>query len=246
MAKGLFVTGTDTGVGKTVVTAALIRAAAEAGLRVCGMKPIETGCRKEPSGVRRSGTEVQHEDLTPSDGMFLKEATGMQESIDLVTPVRFESPLAPMPAAEIEGTPVDMKRIQDAFSALGKAYDAVIVEGIGGLFVPIAKDFFVFDLAKTFGLPLIVVSRPGLGAISHTMLTVDCAVRRGLAIAGIVLNYSRPAEGDLSEKTNPEVIAQICPLPIIGIFPHLPNLQSETIERAAARNLHMEVVAKYL
>src|SRR5512135_2476202 len=99
MTKGFFVTGSDTGVGKTIITAALIRAANNIGLRACGMKPIETGCRKSSSS---DGGQI----LLPSDGMFLREAAGMSDSLNLVTPLRFESPLAPLPASERESRPV--------------------------------------------------------------------------------------------------------------------------------------------
>ncbi|MBI5188968.1 MAG: dethiobiotin synthase, partial [Nitrospirae bacterium] len=205
MAKGFFITGTDTGVGKTVITAALIRAIGLLGLRACGMKPIETGCI-------RAKSKVKNRVLIPSDGMFLRELTDMDDPIDLVTPVRFENPLAPMVASNIEGIPVDIDKIKRAFEELSKGYDIIVVEGIGGLLVPIKRDYFVLDLVRDFGLPIIVVSRPGLGTINHTMLTVNYAIKEGLEVAGIIINYSRPPEGTLAEDTNPEIIRQISPV----------------------------------
>ena len=114
----------------------------------------------------------------------------MDDSIDLVTPCCFENPLAPMAASEIEGIPVDLEKIKKAYRKLSKNYDAVVVEGIGGLLVPIKRDYFVLDLAKDFGLPIIVVSRPGLGTLNHTMLTVNYAIKEGLNVAGIIINYN--------------------------------------------------------
>ncbi len=245
-AKGFFVTGTDTGVGKTVITAALIKASGLLGLRACGMKPIETGCTKSEFGVRSSEFGVKKRALIPSDGMFLKEMARLDDSLDLITPICFESPLAPLPASELEGVPVDFGKIQKAYTDLSKKYDAIIVEGIGGLLVPIKRDYFVLDLARDFGLPIIVVSRPGLGTLNHTMLTVNYAIKEGLKVAGIIINYNRPHRDTLAEDSNPEIIKQISPVPIIGVFPYLKDLESSTIEKAVVKNLDIETIKKYL
>jgi len=237
-AKGFFITGTDTGVGKTVITAALIKAVSLLGLKACGMKPIETGCKTAVSRKKRT--------LIPSDGIFLKEIAGMDDSIDLVTPIRFESPLAPLPASEIEGTSVDFEKIQKSYTALSKNYDVIIVEGIGGLLVPIKRDYSVLDLARDFGLPILIVSRPGLGTLNHTLLTVNYAIKEGVDAAGIIINYSQPPERTLAERTNLEIIKQISPIPLIGIFPYLKDLKSSTIEKAAVKNLNLQIIKKYL
>ncbi len=239
MPKGFFITGTDTGVGKTVIVAALVKGVRFLGYSVCGMKPIETGCKK-------SKFEVQKEKLIPSDGMFLREIAGMDDSIDLVTPITFENPLAPMAASDIEGVPVDIDKIQKAYKELSKKYDVVIIEGIGGLLVPVKKDYFVLDLARDFGLSIIVVSRPDLGTLNHTMLTVNYAIKEGLNVAGIIINYTRPPKDTIDEETNPEILKQISPVPIIGIFPYLKDLESNTIEKAIAKNMDLEIIKKYL
>ena len=101
-------------------------------------------------------------------------------------------------------------------------------------------------MAKNFGLPVIVVTRPGLGTINHTLLTVKCALKEGLTVAGIIINYSRPAEGTIAEQTNPAVLEKICPVPILGVFPYLENLEHTTIEKAALENLNIEIIKKYL
>lgn len=234
MAKGFFVTGTDTGVGKTIITAALIKTSNLLGFRACGMKPIETGCQRE-GGI-----------LIPSDGMLIKTVARMEETVNHISPCRFEKPLAPLPASEIEGISVNFEKIRKAYAELSQKYDVVIVEGIGGLLVPIRKDYFVLDLARDFGLPVIVVSRPGLGTINHTMLSVNYAIKEGLTVAGIIINYSQPPEGTPAEKTNPDVIKEISPVPIIGIFPYLNDLEETTIERAVVKSLNLEIIKKYL
>lgn len=248
MVRGFFITGTDTGVGKTVIAAALIQAIGFLGLKVCGMKPVETGCLKSDRVHPPEAEEFRAKDmvLIPSDGMFLKKMAGMDDSIDLVTPIRLANPLAPFPASEIEDTPVDIEKIKKAYAELSKKYEAVVVEGIGGLLVPIKKDYFVLDLARDSGLPIIIVSRPGLGTINHTILTVNYAIKECLTVAGIIINYSLPPEGTLAEKTNPEVIKKISPVPIIGIFPYLENMESITIEKAAIKTLDIERIKKYL
>ena len=234
MPKGFFITGTDTGVGKTIITAALILAVRRIGFKTGGMKPIETGCLR------------QGDVLVPSDGMFIKRIAHMEEKIGHITPCCFKSPLAPLPASEIEGIAVDLEKIGKAFADISKKYDVVIVEGIGGLLVPVTKDYSVIDMAKDFHLPLIVVSRPTLGTINHTMLTVNYALKEGLRVAGIIINYNQPPESTLAEATNPEIIKRISPVPVIGIFPYLENLERSAIEKAAEENLTVGVIKKFL
>ncbi len=157
MAKGFFVTGTDTGVGKTIITAALIKAAHFLGFKACGMKPIETGCKRAENKRQQTANREGNNSLIPSDGTFLREITDTGESIGLITPIRFENPLAPLPASEIEDKPIDLDKIKTAYKELSNRYDVIIAEGIGGLLVPILRDYFVVDLARDFGLPLIIV-----------------------------------------------------------------------------------------
>ena len=246
MVKGFFITGTDTGIGKTIITAALVKAAQFLGFNSVGMKPIETGCQKTVDSRQHTECSNDLHSLIPSDGNFLREISGSDESLDLITPVHFENPLAPMPASEIEGIPVDIGKITNAFAKLAYKYNVLIVEGVGGILVPIAKDYSVLNMAKDFGLPVIVVTRPGLGMINHTLLTVNYALKEGLPVAGIIINYSRPAEGTIAEQTNPAVLEKICPVPVLGIFPHLKNVERATIEEAALTNLNLEMIKKYL
>jgi dethiobiotin synthetase len=232
--KGFFIAGTDTGVGKTIIAGTLIKTLCFLGLKTAGMKPVESGC------IRENGV------LIPSDGMFLKQMAQMQEPVTELTPCCFESPLAPFPASELENTFVSVTKIRRAYFSLHTNYTAVIVEGLGGLMVPLKQDYFVVDLARDIGLPLIVVAKPGLGSINHTMLTVNYALKEGLNVAGIIINYSHPPENSLAEETNPKVLKQICPVPLIGIFPYLKNRDEDVLARAALKNLDLEVIKKYL
>jgi dethiobiotin synthetase len=202
---GLFIIGTDTGVGKTFVTAALARALNARGMDVGVMKPIETGCR------------LRQGKLYPADGAFLRQAAGVRDSLDLVTPVRFRLPLAPYAAAIREGRKVDLRLIDQAYRTLRKRHSFLLVEGIGGLLVPIRRDYTVLDLIRRFGLPVLVVARPGLGTINHTLLTVQRLQEAKVAVAGVLLNPapSGAAGGEtLAERTNPAVLQCLLPVPI--------------------------------
>jgi len=257
LSKGIFITGTDTGVGKTIVSAAIIRALIKKGIKVGAMKPIETGCvsiEQQSSRAAEQKSGGKTELLIPSDGMFLKEMADMDDPIDLVTPIRFEHPLAPMVASELEKIPVEINNIFDAYNVLSKKYDFMVVEGVGGLLVPIAKSsqqsavssqqsksneevnsntYFVIDLIKDLKLPAIVVVRPTLGTINHTLLTVNYALNEGINVIGVIINHHNPPTGDIAEKTNPEVLRQLCPVPVIGMLPYIDDISFEGIERNA-------------
>lgn len=232
MPNGFFVTGTDTGIGKTVVAGALIMALRAKGINACGMKPVETGCK------RINGT------LIPSDGTFLKQIARMDDPIEHITPFCFETPAAPSVASEIEKGDIDIRLIKERFQNLQKKYQPVIVEGVGGLLVPIKNDYFVIDLVRELALPLIVVSRPSLGTINHTLLTVNYALKEGIKVAGIIINFSNRPENTAAEKTNPAVIRKLSPVPVIGTFPYLENLEDETIKKAALTNICAEIILR--
>lgn len=230
MAGGFFVTGTDTGVGKTVIAGAIIAGLRANGVPAGAMKPVETGCT-------RTGSV-----LTPSDGMFLKKVGCMDDPINRVTPFCFETPVAPVVAAGLEGGAVDPAIIRKDFAGLLAKYRTMVVEGVGGLLVPLTPDYYTADLARDLGLPLIVVARPTLGTINHTLLTVRYALREGLSVAGVVLNYTAPEESGVAEQTNPGVIRRLCPVPLLGIFPFLNAPRNEDLTKAALRHLDMRVL----
>lgn len=172
-ARGLFVTGTDTGVGKTVVACAIAELLRARRIDVGVMKPIETGVG--PQG--------------PLDAIALMEAARVEDALDQVCPERFALPAAPSVAAAREGRRVDLARIRTAYAALRRAHRTMLVEGAGGLLVPIADDYSMADLARDLELPLLVVARASLGTVNHTLLTLEVADRRGLPVAGVVISH---------------------------------------------------------
>lgn len=196
---GVFVTATDTGVGKTWVATALARAAARRGLRVAAMKPCETG--------------------EGDDGERLIAATGRALDPALARPYRFAIPASPDVAARAAGAVVDVEHIAGCFARLTRDADFTIVEGAGGLLVPVARGVLMADLATRLGLPLLVVARASLGTVNHTLLTLEAARARNLALAGVVLSRAVESAGP-DEPTNPEAIATWGRVPILATFPH--------------------------
>ena len=176
MTHGLFITGTDTGVGKTVVACALIRCLKTRGSQVGVMKAIETG-------VGSAG---------PLDAQALSQAANSSEAIELTCPQQFALPAAPTVAAAAEGRRVDSNRVLSSYQELRSRYEWMVVEGAGGLLVPAWDDVTMADVAKLLGLPILIVTRATLGTINHTLLTLEAAEQRGLRIAGVVINHSEP------------------------------------------------------
>lgn len=177
----LFVTGTDTGVGKTTVSCALLRAAAARGLRTVGLKPAESGC------TLSGGT------LQPSDALALQAASTIQLDLDTVCPYRFEEPVAPGVAATRTGTRIRFERIAECLAA-ARAHepDLLLVEGAGGILVPLGEGATIQDLAYTLALPVLIVGRHNLGTINHTTMTVEVARAHGLTVHGVILNHATP------------------------------------------------------
>jgi dethiobiotin synthetase len=206
---GWFVTGTDTGVGKTVAAGALARVLRERGKRPGVFKPMATGCRRDP----RLG-------LVSEDTEFLAHCAESSATLETITPVRYAAAVAPLVAAEHEKRPIDFDAIEDGFHRVRSNCDWMIVEGVGGLLVPLERRRSVADLAVEYGYPLIIVARPGLGTLNHTLLTIEAARQRKLKIAAVVINNYEPASSTLAEETNPEVISRVgrLRLPIIVPF----------------------------
>ena len=194
--KGFFVTGTDTGVGKTFVACALAGAMRGRGLTVGAFKPVETGCAEEFG------------ELVPTDAVALKKAAACPESIDDVCAYRFADPLAPSVAARNSKEAIDFKVIRTKFRTIRDSSDAVVVEGAGGLLVPVSDDRTMAHIALLLELPLIIVAPNRLGAINHTLLTVRHAISIGLEVRAVVLN-NLTDKPDLSAKTNREEIERL-------------------------------------
>ena len=209
MHKGIFITGTDTGVGKTYVAAGLIRALRGKGLSVCPLKPVETGCR------------LKNGELIPQDTLRLVRASGVQEPLGFVNPFRMRSPLAPAVASEIEGVLIDRKRIISAYTGMNRKYDVTVVEGAGGIMVPVTGNYLFLHLVRDLNIPLVIVARPGLGTINHTLLTLASALREKLNVLGVIINYTVRKKRGLPEKTNPEVIEKLGGVPLLATVPYL-------------------------
>jgi dethiobiotin synthetase len=209
---GLFVTATDTGVGKTFVSCALVRAAVRRGLRVAVMKPCETG--------------------DGDDGEQLLRATDRALDPSLVRPYRFHLPASPEVAADAEGAVIDLDRIVAAYDELARDADFILVEGAGGLLVPLAPGILMADLAARLGLPLVIVARLSLGTVNHTLLTIEAARHRQLAVAGVIFSRATETHG-ADEATNPHAIAHYGRTHILGALPHVTDAAAldDTAER---------------
>ena len=210
-ARGIFVTGTDTGVGKTVVAAGLVAAMKRAGWNVGVMKPVTTG------GVRR------REGLASEDAEFLAHVADAPETLRTIAPVVLAEPLAPTVAARRAGVTIDLGAVRSAFEAIAAAHDVVVVEGIGGLMVPILEGYRVADLAGEMNLPLVVVARPNLGTINHTVLTVEAARAAALRVLGIIINGLDADAAGIAEETNPAELMRETGVPVLTVVPKDPE-----------------------
>jgi len=198
----LFITGTDTGVGKTFVACALATALRAGGRRVAVMKPIETGVERDPE-----------------DALRLAAAAADPAPLDDVCPYRLRAPLAPAVAARLEGVVIDVERIVRLVARRTAAADVLLVEGAGGLLVPLAGRTTWLELAARCRLPVLIVAANRLGAINHCALTARVANTAGLLVRGFVLSQTSAAP-DASAATNAEVIAGLTGLPCLGSFDH--------------------------
>jgi len=177
-------------------------------------KPVQSGCPEENGR------------LMPTDACFAQELAGLAEPLGLLTPITLRLPLAPGVAAAREGVEVDLDRIARAWEELGSRYQLLVVEGAGGLYVPLkGTDFLVLDMARWLRLPVIVVARAGLGTINHTVLTVKAAQQAGVPVAGVVINRY-PERPSLAEETNPGVIEDLTDTPILGKVPEISQISS--------------------
>lgn len=216
MSKGLFITGTDTGVGKTVITAGLAGVLRKNGIKAAAYKPVQTG-----------GIESE-EGLLSEDALYYRAAAGLPYSSKDMNPCCFRLPLSPNVAAQLDRQSVDPVILEEVYLHLAAENDFVLVEGAGGLCVPLAGyNYTMADLALQLDTPLLVVARPGLGTINHTVLTVSYARRSGLEVKGIIINGYRADQATLAEQTSPEVIREMTGIPILGIVPYLPEVSVE-------------------
>jgi dethiobiotin synthetase len=213
---GLFITGTDTGVGKTLVAAALVRLLRRQGRRVGVSKPVATGA-----------TLVQGR-LVSEDSLKLAEAAGVEA--DEVTRWTFAEPAAPPVAAKVAGQTLQLPDLIECIRDVGHDVDMLIVEGVGGLLCPITDRETVADLVDGLGLPLVIVARRSLGTLNHTLLTVEVAIQRGLAVAGVVISETTAPES-LAEESNVEQLRRRLSVPVLAVVPHQMS-SADSVENA--------------
>ncbi len=212
-ARGVFITGTDTGVGKTLVTSALVRCLIQRGIDVGVMKPIETG-------VSRSAKVL-------SDGARLRRAAGSCDPMAEVSPYVFRLPVAPVSAARAEGTIVRMAPIIRAFHNRSQKHTFMAVEGVGGVYAPLTSLFNVLDIIYQLKLPAIVVGQSGLGGINHALLTLHALRQRNIPIVALVLNQRRPVHtmtARLQEQSTVSLLGRLAGVPVLGPLPYSPSV----------------------
>lgn len=208
LSKGIFITGTDTGVGKTFAAAAIARLLKNRGVNVGVMKPVTSGC------IERDNR------LVSEDAELLAWGAGLAEVNPDNATYLLKAPLAPSEAASRDGIRIDLSAIRQAYQRLAQQHDFVIVEGAGGLMVPLAGGLLIADLITHLQLPALVVTRPNLGTINHTLLTTFSAKQMGISVTGVIIN-NYPAEPDDAEAYAPHMLGSLAGAPILGVFPHV-------------------------
>ncbi|MCR4337728.1 MAG: dethiobiotin synthase, partial [Candidatus Omnitrophica bacterium] len=205
-----FITGTDTGIGKTVVTYVLATLFQSQGKNVGVMKPVQCG---------------------GDDSQFLKKALNLTDSIEEVNPYFAKEPLSPHLAFHRQKTRIDPERIFEIFETLRSRHEILLIEGAGGLLVPITQNYLVADLIRDLGAEAIIVARLGLGTINHTLLTIEQARSRGIPVKGVIFNSVRRGTMGIPEKTNPKAIEQLGNVKVLGTVPHLNHLTEKEVVR---------------
>jgi dethiobiotin synthetase len=213
--KGFFVTGTDTGVGKTLIACALVRVLAREGLRVVGMKPVA------------AGGDVIDGRVMNADVVALNAASNVEAPLDLVNPYAFEQPIAPHIAAQLAGVTIDVRRLKKTYSALAALADGVVVEGAGGFAVPLSARADTADLAALIGLPVVIVVGMRLGCLNHALLTASAVRGAGLRIAGWVANHIDP--GMPHADDNVAALRDRLDAPLIARVPHSDAPDAERV-----------------
>ena len=204
---GLFITGTDTRVGKTVIAGAIAKILTDNGLKVGVFKPIATSCRRQWEGLVSHDTE------------FLAFCANTNLSLSAITPIGYLTAAPPIVSAAREQRPIDFGKIAAAYKHVCENSDLIIVEGIGGVRTPLTIEFDLLDLAVEFNLPVVIVARQNPGIINHTLMTIDCICAAELKIAGAVLNSYNATESTVAEDTSPQLITQCTGVNILSVVP---------------------------
>lgn len=227
MRKGIFVTGTDTDVGKTFVSAGIASLLKEQGVDIGVFKPMMSGVRREDP---------------QSDAYILKEMSGDEQPLDQINPFVFDEPLAPYVAQARMGLNITMDDILDHWQRIRNRHTFYLVEGAGGLAVPLGANFLVADLAKALDFPLLIVARPHLGTVNHVLLTISYAKHLGLDVLGIILNGFREDQLGVAEQTNPDLIREFTDVPILGMIPYMKTSSRDEQESLFAKNIDLSAL----
>lgn len=271
--RGLFVVGTDTGVGKTIVTGAIAAALRARGDRLAVMKPVETGCPPAPQAVgpvdglpgdptpqARAALSRLHElvgpppitiaprtpaeALAPSDALYLMRLAGCAAPLDLVNPYRYSPAVAPAVAAELAERPIDLNHLSTCLATLGADADLTLVEGAGGVLVPLTSEHLLIDFVARSGMPALIVGRSALGTINHCLLTLEALKARSVPIAGIVLNRTTPRPSP-DEAANPQQLERFAGPLVRGVLPYFEPSQREDaayLARRCAAHLDLDAI----
>jgi len=215
MTRGIFVTGTDTGVGKSWISAGLMAALQQRGLTVLGMKPVASGCEQTPDGLRNE------------DALLLQRQGSHPVDYDLLNPYAFAPPIAPHVAAAQAGVRIDLERIEANYQQLAAVADVVVVEGAGGWRVPLNERDTMADLAARLGLEVVLVVGLRLGCINHALLSVESIIHRGIPLSGWVANTLEPAMPVLAD--NLATLRRHIEAPLLGVVPYLASLDITAI-----------------
>ena len=231
--RGIFITGTDTGVGKTVAAAVIARLLRNRGIDVGVMKPVTSGC------AERDGRRISE------DAELLAWGAGIDPADPDIAPYCLMAPIAPTVAASMEGTRIDFGRIRDAFDRLAERHEFMIVEGAGGLMVPLAGGLMVADLIGRLALPALVIARPDLGTVNHTVLTCYAAKQLGIDMKGVIIN-NYPEVPDRAAESAPHLIDSLSGAPLLGIFTHMAGDDPKEIVESLAETLAAEPATKIM
>ncbi len=229
---GVFITGTDTGVGKTLVAAALALHLKKRGLAVGVMKPVETG--------------VSPLKVAQSDASRLRAIVESEDTLGAICPYPFELPLAPLAAARAERSAINPDVIRQVYQLLSDGYLYTVVEGVGGVHVPITSTTDVMDLVARLKLPVVVVGRAGLGGVNHALLTIEALRRRKRPIVALILNRTQPARSALArvqERTTVEILRKRSGVPVLGPLPYEPGL-ARRFRQSVVRLARTAAIAK--
>ncbi len=219
MSRGVFITGTDTDVGKTIVTAGLLRQLRGTGVNAASMKPVQTGAEESTDGK-----------LTAPDLMVHRKAAGFTpppDETDLMAPYLYEPACSPHLAGRMAGNYPDIGHITDCARQLEARYEVLLVEGAGGVYAPLTESETMLDLMKALGYPVLLVAHRGLGTINHSLLSIEALRSHGLEILGVIFNEIEDVQPDFIKKDNPTAVKSFGGVEILGNIDYLAQLESD-------------------